>query len=711
MPLSVGDKLGPYEILARIGAGGMGEVWKARDTRLDRTVAIKQLQGPHSARFAQEARAIAALNHPHICTLHDVGPDYLVMEYVEGRPLTGPVEPAEALRLAIQIAEALEEAHARGILHRDLKPGNILVTAKGSVKLLDFGLAKLTGEEQGDATQTIGGTIQGTAAYMSPEQAQGQPLDVRSDIFSFGVVLYELLSGKRAFSGNSTLDVLNAVVRDQPRTVDAPAALTGIVSRAMSKSPADRFATVSDLRASLAAVTLDAAPPKPSVAVLPFANMGRDADDEYFSDGLAEEIINLLAQNPELKVIARTSAFAFKGKNEDIRRIAETLGVTTVVEGSMRRAGNRIRVTAQLIAAAEGSHLWSQRYDREMTDVFAVQDEISAAIAEALLQKLAPARPAAAKYQPKLEAYEAYLRARHHLWKMTLEGYEPARQGYEQAIALDPGYALPHYGLCEYYLLGASAGHRSPRVAAPLVRRHARRALELDPSLAEAHAALGMAAVLELNWAEVESHCQRALSFVPVPPEVHHLYGYCYLRFLDRAEENVEQQRLALQSDPLNMRYLVAHCLGLCNVGRLDEAERDARRMLEIDPYIPLGHYGLAQVLTMQNRLEEAAAAAQGGEGWIGFYGRTAAAGIAARAGHADRARKIMETLGDPHDPVTAVAWAAYYLAAGEPERAMPLFEGAVEEQATLVLFALDSCNVRPYRLPPGLARKLNLPV
>jgi serine/threonine protein kinase len=334
MPLAPGTQLGPYEILAPIGSGGMGEVWKARDPRLGRIVAIKRLHGQHGERFEQEARAIAALNHPHICQIFDVGLDYLVLEYIDGKPLAGPLPVDEAVRLALQITSALEEAHGRGILHRDLKPANILVTAKGSAKLLDFGLAKLADAPDSDLTKTVEGTVMGTAAYMAPEQIEGKPCDARSDVFSFGAVLYEMLAGIRAFDG------MASVLRDDPKP---PPALGSLVLRCLAKQPGQRFQTIAEVKAALElAASAKAAEKTPSIAVLPFANMSRDADDEYFSDGLAEEILNALMQIAGLKVIARTSAFAFKGKNEDIRRIAEALGVTNVLEGSVRRAGTRL---------------------------------------------------------------------------------------------------------------------------------------------------------------------------------------------------------------------------------------------------------------------------------------------------------------------------------------------------------------------------------
>lgn len=329
-PLSPGDSLGPYQILARIGAGGMGEVWKARDTRLSRMVAIKRLKVEHSTRFEAEARAIAALNHPHICQIFDIGPDYLVLEFVSGTPLRGPLPECEALPLAIQIARALAAAHESAILHRDLKPDNVLVTKNGA-KLLDFGLAKLGGEAAADVTQTDGGRVVGTAPYMSPEQARAKPLDTRSDIFSFGALLYEMIGGQRAFRGDNMLDVLTAVIATEPIPLASPA--WPVIRRCLAKDPDQRFQSAEELRKGLEAVQRGAhaasvpalpaaAPSMPSIAVLPFANLSGDKEQEYFSDGLAEDIINALTKIPGLKVIARTSAFAFKGRSTDVRKIA-----------------------------------------------------------------------------------------------------------------------------------------------------------------------------------------------------------------------------------------------------------------------------------------------------------------------------------------------------------------------------------------------------
>ncbi len=337
------------------------------------------------------------------------------MEYIDGEPLRGPMPVEDAVRLARQIASALESAHQRGVLHRDLKPANVLVSG-GSAKRLDFGIATLRVGVDQEATRTSEGTVLGTVAYMSPEQAVGKRVDERSDIFSLGSVLYELISGERAFRGDSTAEVLSAVLRDEPRALAAPDAVARIVMRCLRKAPSERYQRMHDVCAALDHYAEPAKDRPPSIAVLPFADMSPGKDQDYFSDGLAEEIINALAQVPGLKVIARTSAFAFKGQNTDIRRIAEMLDVAHVLEGSVRKSGDRIRVTAQLITAADGSHLWSERYDRQLADVFAVQDEIAG---KALSTRLTIGVGTERQHTPTLEAYEAYLKGRHRLWTIT----------------------------------------------------------------------------------------------------------------------------------------------------------------------------------------------------------------------------------------------------------------------------------------------------
>jgi TolB-like protein len=518
-----GVQLGPYELLAPIGAGGMGEVWKAMDTRLKRVVAVKRFKGQHGDRFKVEARAIAALNHPYICQIHDVGPGYLVLEYVEGAPLPCPLETQEALRLAIDIASAVQAAHAKGIIHRDLKPSNILMTPARSIKLLDFGLARLMADAD-DMTVTIEGSVLGTAAYMSPEQTEGKPLDERSDVFSFGAVLYEMLSGTRPFDRRTTAEVLTAVLHHQPPPLHTLPALEQVVRRCLAKRCVERFQNMSDVRTALEAISWKPAEPEPSIAVLPFATMSANKDDEYFSDGLAEEITSALAQIQGLNVTARTSSFSFRGKDVDIRKIAERLGVRTILEGSVRHIGNRIRVTTQLINAANGYHLWSERYDRQLADVFSIQDDIAQAIASALKVRLSWDAVPARRHTPDIPAYEAFLKARHFLRKGTPESYTRAKALLEQAIALDPNFALADAELASCFRLLASLGDTPTREALLQARAAAARSLEVDPTLPQARAHLAEVVLfLDHDWVTAGRHFELAMAHKPIPSEVSHL--------------------------------------------------------------------------------------------------------------------------------------------------------------------------------------------
>jgi len=705
-----GVHLGPYELLAPIGAGGMGQVWKARDTRLGRTVAIKRINIEHSARFEQEARAIAALSHPNICTLHDVGPDYLVMEHVEGHPVRGPLAPPEAVRVALQIAAALEEAHARKILHRDLKPGNILITEKGVAKLLDFGLAKLTGEEELDATKTIEGTVLGTAAYMAPEQAQGKPADARSDIFSFGAVLYEMLSGTRVFGGNSTAEVLSAVLRDDPGPLKAPPALENVVRKCLAKHPAQRFQSATELKNALEGIDLRAVE-QPSIAVLPFADMSPGKDNEYFSDGLAEEIINALVQVPGLKVIARTSAFAFKGQNSDIRKIAEVLGVSTVLEGSVRKAGNRIRVTAQLITAADGTHLWSERYDRELADVFEVQDEIAAAIAGALKLKLS-VDAAPRRYTPKLPAYEAYLKARHHRGRLTPEAIGLYKEYVEQAIELDPGFVLAYVDVADSHLMRTTLTWTEM----PLVREYARKALELDPSLPEAQAMMGIVSgVYDYDWKEAERRFSLAMAHQPVPAQVRQWYGFFYLLPIGRYTESADELRRGLLEDPLNTLSRMSMAASLVAAGRPDDAVHEMRECIRLDPDLFFAYFNLSLAETAKGAFREAAASA---EKMLEFsrwpIGIGLCAGLLAKTGDTKRSQALLEGLGDGSGYGAPLGLALFHLLTGDIDLAAEWVRKGIEQRHPLLLgYVVSTPMAAPLRTSahwPALAKMMNLP-
>jgi TolB-like protein/tetratricopeptide (TPR) repeat protein/predicted Ser/Thr protein kinase len=721
MTLKPGTQLGPYEILAPIGAGGMGEVWKARDTRLGRIVAIKKVKEQHSERFKQEARSIAALNHPYICQLHDIGEDYLVLEYIEGKPISSPMPEKEAVRLSIQIATALEAAHKKGIIHRDLKPANIMVTDEGSVKLLDFGLAKLYEQDASESTLSMAdnpptqtGAILGTVAYMSPEQAQGQTADARSDIFSFGLVLYEMLSGRRAFYGHSTSEVMAALLRDEPPALKASPPIEKIVRRCLAKQLSGRYQTMSEVKAALEQVfaekaTVTVVEPQPSIAVLPFVNMSGDKEQEYFSDGLAEEIINALTHIPGLQVIARTSAFAFKGKQEDIRRIAEMLGVANILEGSVRKAGNRIRVTAQLIAAADGTHLWSERYDRDLTDVFAIQDEIAAAIVGILEVKLSVGPEVKKRHEPNPAANEAYLKARYLWGKHQPEFVARSKEYLEQAIALDPRFALAHCGYADHILFFAGSGYLPAHEAMPRMREEARKALEIDPSLPEAHAMLGIvAAGYDYDWKEAERCFHLAMAHDPVLPLVRQWYGFMYLLPIGRTEEAVRQCKLGVQEDPLNVIARTSLGAALMNAQRLADAQVELHKVLEFGENHPSPLLFLALTYARQEKWAEALYIAEKATPmlpWIiGIL-----AGVLKRMGEVDRSEKLVQKLMSSENYDVPIGLSLFYLVCGEIDRAAEWWEKVIEQRSTLAT-NFGSVFFRSTSRWPELARLMNLP-
>jgi eukaryotic-like serine/threonine-protein kinase len=725
MILAPGTKLGPYEILAPIGAGGMGEVWKARDTRLGRVVAIKKVKELHSERFKQEARSIAALNHPNICQIHDIGPDYLVLEYVEGKPLSGLQPEKEAVRLAIQIATALEAAHKKGIIHRDLKPANILVTDDGSVKLLDFGLAKLyeqsTSESTAEFPATQAGAVLGTVAYMSPEQAQGQQVDARSDIFSFGLVLYEMLSGRRAFAGESTPEIMAALLRDEPTLIQASASLEKIVRRCLAKQPSERYQTISEIKIALEQVLeektrVSSTESQPSIAVLPFVNMSDDKEQEYFSDGLAEEIINALAQIPGLKVIARTSAFAFKDKHEDLRKIAEMLGVANILEGSVRKAGSRIRVTAQLITAVDGSHLWSERYDREMADVFAIQDEISQAIAGKLRVRLLGNGPLVKRERENVEAYNLFLLGRYYFFKSMPDGAAKSKEYFEKAIELDPSCAVAWYGLAHYYHFLGGLGSMPPKLANAKSLKAAQRALELDSLLPQAHAMMAMLRANNYEWREAEVAFRRALELGPELSETYAVYGIFYLSPMGRLDEALGCMQRAIDLDPLsppmqcNLGYI--HSL----MGRYDVAIGLYHKALELDPNFPLVHLNLGLVHILAGNREEGFRAFESAtQIWgrhptfLAFYG--AALALAGRISEAQKYLEEIEGISEKsYVSPSAVAW--FYYTLGETDKALDWIEKAIDERDPLTATGFlrgiwDALRSHPRS--HALLRKMNL--
>jgi TolB-like protein/predicted Ser/Thr protein kinase len=736
MALSPGTQLGPYVIESLIGTGGMGQVYRARDTRLERLVAIKRLTEGFTRFFEREARAIAALNHPNICQVYDIGPDYMVLEYLDGSPPAGPMPVNQVVALAISLADALHMAHQRGVLHRDLKPANIIVTTEGVGKLLDFGVAKLSDRSANTTAaptvaETMIGTVVGTYAYMSPEQARGEPLDARSDIFSFGATLYELLSGTPAFPGRGAMEVVSAVLRDDPPPLAVSPALQRILERCLAKDPRDRFQTMVEVKAALETLTGEPVDAMPSVAVLAFANLSADPENEYFADGLSEEIINALAQVPGVKVIARTSAFAFKGKNEDVRRIARTLGVNHVLEGSVRRAGGRVRVTAQLISAADGSHLWSDRYDRPLTDVFAVQDEIALAISGELKGKFAAPPPSSAvlrsgfaeaagarlgpaprQYQPDLAAYDQFLKGRAHLIHFTPEAWTRAKAYFEQAIALDARYAAPVAELGLGYFISGMHGMQPMRDVAPLVRAQAERALELDPSDPRPRFLLGAISLAQdYDWAAARDHFAASMNVPNVSADARWIYASLYLGALGRFEESTDQMRRAVEQDPLNASWRAIWAAHLIHAGRPADAIREAVRAAELEPQYFVAHQLLGESYLAAGALDEAIAAferAHQQAPWNAMPTGLLGAAVWMAGDHARSAALLVEMQAPM--PLWGRVW--YHLYKGEMDEAADWYERVIGERDPFALVYAAAPQLAPLRAHhrwPAIARVMNL--
>jgi serine/threonine-protein kinase len=609
-----------YKILEKLGEGGMGIVYEAHDTKLGRFVALKFLppeltRDPEAKRrFIHEAQAASALDQANICNIHDIGETddgqlFIVMAFYQGESLKerlqrGSLGVDEALEIACQVALGLSKAHEKGIAHRDIKPANIMLTNDGEAKILDFGLAKLAGR----ARLTRTGTTVGTIAYMSPEQARGEEVDERTDIWSLGVVLYEMMAGRLPFESDYDQAMIYSILSEQPKPLrsvrpDVPAELEQVVTKALQKDLRIRFQHMDEFLTELRAVKKrleaegskhhhDAGKSLPSIAVLPFVNMSADPENEYFSDGLAEEIINALTRIPGLRVIARTSSFVVGRLGLDIREAGTRLGVESILEGSVRRAGSRVRVTAQLVSTRDGLHLWSERYDRELTDLLALEDDVAAAIAERLRGELD--RPGGERRRQAVnhEAYVSFLEGRHHFARGTPEALMKAMACYQRAIEQDTGFALAYDSLAELHWFLGFFGNVPPRDAFSTSTWHALRALELDDTLAETHALLGMLRKeLDYNWPEVDRECHRALELNRESPVVRLRYAISGLMPHGRVVEATTELEAVVRVDPLSIptRWWLAVMLYFSR--QLERMADEGRQIIALDPNHFLGHW------------------------------------------------------------------------------------------------------------------------
>jgi eukaryotic-like serine/threonine-protein kinase len=749
--LQPGSTISHYEIVAPLGEGGNGVVFKAFDNRLKRPVALKFLiqepEGEESKqRLLSEAQATAALDHPNICSIYEVeeaeGYTFISMACVSGvdlrkRKAAGPMPLEEVLDIAAQVAEGLHVAHDAGLVHRDIKPGNILIADDGTVKIVDFGLAQRV-----DATTSTEGGLAGTYNYMSPEQVAGRDLDRRTDLWSWGVVLYEMLAGVRPFRRDTAPALFAAISREAAAPIRAlrpglPDVLERVLDRALQKNPQQRYQSAAEILADLeellsapgmrsrrrvpapTRVPSPAADGKISIAVLPFVNTSADPDNEFFSDGLTDELINVLANCRGLRVVSRTSAFAFKGKAENIRDIGEKLRVQAVLEGSVRRAGNRLRVTAQLIDVRDGYHLWSGKYDRKLQDIFAIQDEIAQTAASALALSLQTSSPdATAKPEINLQAYHHYLRGRYYWNQMTGEGFQKALSHFQEALQLDPLYGAAYAGIADYFTTLGIWSLAAPSAVWPQAKAAALKAVELDGSLPEAHIALGyMHIFYEWDRRQAGKDFAHALELNPGLSIAHYSYAI-YLVQVGRLEEAINSMVHAKDLDPLSLLVCSGVGFTFFYARQYDRAIAEHRKVLEFDPHYVYSLFGLGLVYQALGSYEKAieyleqAGTHSGGSSLIlGFLGEC--------YGLAGRREKALETLQQLDQQagagyVSPVSQALVYIGLGEKSVALDWLEKSAETRAVLLAYLSVMPAFDPLRSEPRLIaieRRMAMPL
>lgn len=696
-------------------------MYKAEDTKLKREVALKFLpqvltQDPEAKeRFVQEAQAAAALDHPNICTVFEIDEiddkTFIAMAFIKGESLkdkisSGSLRLDEALNIAAQVSEGLEEAHKKGIIHRDIKPANIMLTEKGQAKIMDFGLAKL--EWGVDLTKTA--TIMGTVTYMSPEQARGDKVDNRTDIWSLGCVVYEMVTGHRPFKGDYEQAAMYSLLNEDPLPIsqfrkDIPTDLERAILKSLEKNPRHRYEDIKAFKMGLSQSDICQKNAIPSIAVLPFVNMSADPENEYFSDGLSEELINALTKIKELRVVARTSSFAFKGEKIDIRDVGNKLNVKTLLEGSVRKAGSRVRVTAQLINVEDGYHLWSDRYDRDMEDIFAIQDEITEKIMEKLMVALDVAEKPPDERRPiNIEAHDLYLKGRYK-WNKFLA--EKALSYYQQAIDKDKDYTIAYAAMAEAYSLLATGFDIYPsKDTMPKAREAAETALKLDPNLAEAYVSMGLVSLF-YDWDKNAAYqnFQKALELNPNAASAHQWFEFYWTYMIADFKEALAHLKRAQELDPLNL--LIKIRIGFIAIfeGDYDAAIDQFNKICDMEPNYALAHNSLMTTYAMKEMYEEAIAAGEKmlelgphSVAYLGVFGH-----ITARAGKIDKAKEILFELEERSKKgyVSSFWVAVLYLGLEDIDKAFEWLEKAYEERDGSMIYVTVPPLFDPVRSDP----------
>jgi eukaryotic-like serine/threonine-protein kinase len=732
---------GRYQIIEELGKGGMGKVYKVFDTDIREKVALKLLKPEIASdketieRFSNELKYARKISHRNVCRMYDLGKAegtyFITMEYVAGEDLRSFIRRSRQLTvgtataIAKQVCEGLAEAHRLGVVHRDLKPGNIMIDKDGDAHIMDFGIAKSL---QGKGI-TGAGVMIGTPEYMSPEQVEGKEADPRSDIYSLGVCLYEMIAGRVPFEGETPLSVAVKHKSEIPRDPEEfnpqiSEDLSRLILKCLAKDREKRYQTAEELQAELSRVgtsrkeEIGRRKGEKSIAVLAFTDLSAKKDQEFFCDGIAEEIISSLARIRSLRVVARTSAFSFKGKDMDVREIGQKLNVETVLEGSVRKAEKKLRITADLINVADGFHLWSERYDCELDDIFAVQDNVTRAIIEKLkIEFLEVNKAGLARPQTKdMDAYDLYLRGRYFWNQRTEEGLAKAIHCFERAIKIDPGYALAHAGLAESYVLLCWYSSLPPHQVYPKAKASALTALDSDPNLAEAHAALGYYFMhYDRDWLAAEKEFKRAI-------ESNRGYAFArqgyfqYLAAQERMDEALSEVKKAVEIDPLSLGTNSGLALGFYFSRQYDRAIEQSRKTLELNPDMIWAQYVLGVSFIKDSKPAKTIEEFQKSASFSDLHPLTAAVlGAAyARQGEADKMEEILSHLLERarHGYIMPFYIAIVYLGLGQNDKTFEWLEKACEERNFWLIFLKADPmydSVRSDRRFLDLLRKMNL--